>query len=296
MKWIYNILSITIFSLLLISCKTTYRINPDKVKHMSDRRIIRNMMDKYISYNTISYKFNGEFADSAKSTSFNGTLRIKYDSLIWVSIQVALGVEYARIQITKDSIYFMNKFKDEYFVKGIDYIGNLFQVDLNYEMLQSILTNELFLYADKDESDEMKEEDISVNDDEPDIGNLKKTFKADTDSNMYVLKTHRKRKLKKQTRRNKPGIIVQSFRIIPEIFKINEADIYDVSEKRKLNISYSNFVLNGTDTMPNTLKIAISDKTKDVSLMLNYNKVTINSDVSFPFNIPEKFKPIQMKD
>lgn len=289
-----KILLLLLLSGLFFSCKSTYRINPDKVKRLNDRRIIRNMMDNYVPYKTLSYKFSGEFEDSAKTTSFNGAIRIGRDSIIWVSIYVAMGVEFARIQITKDSVFFMNKFKDEYFKKGIDYIGNIFQVDLNYEMLQSILTNEIFLYAESDESNNVKEEELSA--DDPDIGDFKKIFKADTDSNMYVLKTHRKRKLRKQTRRNKPGLIVQSFRVIPDIFKISEADIYDVSEKRKLNISYSKFTLNGTYTMANNVKVSIADKNRKVSLTLDYNKITVDPDISFPFNIPEKYKQIQMRE
>ena len=293
MKNLFKILLLLFLVLTFLSCRTTYKINSDKVKRISDRRILRHVISNYVEYSGLAYKFNGEYSDSGKTVSFNGNLRIKKDSVIWISISVALGIELARIQIRPDSVFFMNKIKDEYFINESDYISNLFQVDIDYDILQSILTNEIFLYADDDETANSRREEVE--DDEPEPGLFRKTFIADTDSNLYVLKTYRKRKLKKQIKKNRPEIIMQSFRVIPDIYKIQSVCINEISEKRELNISYSNFMVKDSVVMPYSIKIDIKDRNRIVSLSFNFSKITVNPDVSFPFNIPEKYKPIETK-
>ena len=282
-----------VLSAALSACKTTYQVGSEKVKKVSDRKIIRNVIRNYLTYNTLSYRFNGEFSDSGKTTSFNGTIRIKKDSIIWVSLSVVLGIELVRIQITKDSVYFMNKIKDEYFIREIDYISNAFQVDVNYEILQSIITNQIFLYAEEDESNNIRR--VEEVDDEPDPGVYRKTFIADTDSNQYVLKTYRKRKLKKHIKRNRPEIILQTYHVLPDIFKISNVNINELTEKRELDISYSEFSPIDSVMVPYNLVINIKDKQKFVSLNLKYSKINLNTDISFPFTIPEKYKPIETR-
>jgi hypothetical protein len=282
-----------VLSAAFIACKSTYQVRSEKVKKVSDRRIIRNVIKNYLNYNTLSFRFNGEFSDSGKTTSFNGTIRINKDSIIWVSLSVVLGIELARIQITKDSIYFMNKLKDEYFIRDIGYISNAFQVDMDYEILQSIITNQIFLYAEEDETANVRR--VEEVDDEPDPGVYRKTFIADTDSNLYVLKTYRKRKLKKHIKRNRPEIILQTYHVAPEIYKITNVNINDLSEKRELDISYSKFSPIDSVMTPYNLMINIKDKEKSVSLNLEYSKINLNTDISFPFNIPEKFKLIETR-
>lgn len=280
--------------LLLGACKSTYQIRSEKVKRVSDRKIIRHVINHYVDYKAISYKFNGEFSDSGKTVSFSGNLRIKNDSLIWVSISVALGIELARIQITPDSVYFMNKIKDEYFIRNVDYISNVFQVDMDYDILQSILTNRIFLYAEDDEDANQKRREEEP-DEYPVPDKYRKTFISDTDSNLYVLKTYRKRKLKKHMKRNRGDIILQTFRVIPDVYKIHSVNINDISEKRELNVEYSKFTAIDSLMLPNHIRIDVKDRSRNVSLDLDFTKITINPEVTFPFTIPEKFKPIETR-
>lgn len=282
-----------LLSVAFYSCRTTYKVGSEKVKRVSDRKIIRNVIKNYLDYNLISYRFNGEYTDSGKTTSFNGTIRIKKDSIMWVSLSVVLGIELARIQITKDSVYFMNKLKDEYFIRDINYISNIFQVDMDYEILQSVITNQIFLYAEEDESANSRREEVI--DDEPDPGVYRKTFIADTDSNLYVLKTYRKRKLKKHIKRNRSEIILQTYHVIPDIYKISNVNINDIAEKRELDINYTKFTPLDSIMLPYNIQINIKDRNEAVMLNLDFNKITVNPDITFPFTIPEKYKMIETR-
>jgi len=51
-----------------------------------------------------------------------------------------LGIEAARLYITQDSVYFMNRLKNEYATSSFGFFKKQFQVDLDFNTLQSLLT------------------------------------------------------------------------------------------------------------------------------------------------------------
>src|SRR5690606_6159710 len=61
------------------------------------------------------------------------------DSIIWVSVQLGLGIEAARMKITQDSVYLMNRLHREYLAKDYSFLSKRFNVEMNYEVMQAIL-------------------------------------------------------------------------------------------------------------------------------------------------------------
>lgn len=277
---------IFVIAFTLISCKTTRRISSEKVRPMGAGKLYTNVTSNYLPYNTLSIKFDVNIKFDDIDRTLGGTLRIRKDSLIWISITPALGIEVARIQFTPDSIMFMNKLKNEYFVKSYDYFDNKFQTDLSFKDLQAIFTNEIFLYSETDE-----ENNERLNTDNKEERFYRKTFISTTDSNLYVLKTQRKHKIRKYIKKNKTAdFIVETLSITPDIFKISNISVIDYSEKRTLNIQYSDFIDVNTKVMPSVIKMQIETSQKQMNADIKYNKVTVNSDVSFPFKITDKYK------
>ncbi len=280
---------IFVIAFTLISCKTTRIISSEKVRQMGAGKLYTNVTSNYLPYNTLSIKFdiNIKFDDIDKS--IGGTLRIKKDSLIWISLTPALGIEVARIQFTPDSIMFMNKLKNEYSSKTYEYFDNKFQTDLSFNDLQAIFTNEIFLYSDTDEENNEK-----LNTDNKEERFYRKTFISTTDSNLYVLKTQRKHKIKKYIKKNKTvDFIVETLSILPNMFKISNISVIDYNEKRTLNIQYSDFIDVNYKVMPSVIKMQIETAQKQMNAEIKYNKITVNSDVSFPFKISDKYKRVE---
>jgi len=254
---------------------------------MGAGRLYSNVTSNYLPYNTLSIKFDVSVSFDDQSHSLSGTLRIRKDSLIWISITPALGIEAVRMQFTSDSIMFMNRLKNEYFINSYDYFENKFQTEISFKDLQCIFTDEVFLYS---ESDEENNEKFNNDNSERDF---RKTFIASTDSNMYVLKTHRKHKIKKYLKKNKTSdLIVETLKIASEIFKVSEVSINDFSEKRTLVINYSDFIDVNLKVVPSTIHIVMDAPEKHFDAEIKYNKITVDSDVSFPFKITDKYKRI----
>ena len=75
-----------------------------------NKRLIHSKQEN-IEINTFKFDY---FTAKAKLNYTNGdqklsavaNLRIKYDSLIWISISPGLGIEVLRLKLTTDSVFF----------------------------------------------------------------------------------------------------------------------------------------------------------------------------------------------
>ena len=74
-----------------------------------------------------------------KEIAFSAQIRVKKDSLIWVSIKAPLGIEVFRALITQDSVCYMNRMNKTYFVKAISHLKKVVKADISYNQLQNIL-------------------------------------------------------------------------------------------------------------------------------------------------------------
>jgi len=261
-----------------------------KLRNFGIGKLIDSIKANYLNYETMSIKFNLEAQLLQEKHQLEGILRIKKDSLIWVSINAPLGIEAARIIINTDSIIFLNKIKKEYVVLPYYFLDNQFNLELNYSDIQSILTNELFLYL---ESDEERNLNMNSLNNEKEI--IRKTFFKDKDSVNYILKTHRKHKLKKIQKKNLKEIknpIVESIKIKPNIFKIELIEIYDYITNRYLAIKYNDFTTTNNTNFPMSIQFNAQDTTRNISLLLKYNKITLNQNFNFNTTIPSNYKKI----
>jgi len=133
-----------IMSLLLLSCKTKTKLERKRNAEMTE--IYNNIVDKYINYETLLLKANTQFNDGKKNVKFKATIKIDKDSLILISLSPGLGIELARIKFTKDSIFILNRLSSQLTKGKYKFLNDTYKIDIKYSDIQSILTNELFIY------------------------------------------------------------------------------------------------------------------------------------------------------
>lgn len=85
----------------------------------------------------ISFKSEKQEIDNASVT-----IRIQQDSLIWVSVS-KLGIEAARILITRDSIMILDKINRAYAVADFATLSRQFSFSLSYPLLQALIVGNL---------------------------------------------------------------------------------------------------------------------------------------------------------
>ena len=94
-----------------------------------------------------------EFTDGLVQFTANATIRVAKDSVIWVSVSPALGVEVLRCLITKDSVFVINKFQKEYYIYSHKQLTEKLKFDINFNLVQSVfLGNPPYAEVEEDSS------------------------------------------------------------------------------------------------------------------------------------------------
>lgn len=262
---------IIVFLLSWIACKTPEEVTKVKLEHYSTKELLDFIDQNTFDFNSLSAKAEIDVVDE-KTTSFKVHVRIQKDSAIWVSITPLLGIEMARALITQDSIIFMNRVKSEYFKGDFSYINKTFNVDLDYDMLQALLVGNSIDFE--------KNEKVRTS--------------IDRKKDLYFIGTEKKRKIKKDLKKDKEKIKEQTqiIWLSPENMKIAELLLHDPERDQSLHSTFSEYQPIDEQLFPHKLQFNIEAK-RNLTINVNYNKVTLNKELSFSFKIPSKYEQVQ---
>jgi hypothetical protein len=273
MVWI----GIVLFSLLITSCKNQQPITLNNGKCLIDPKsakvLTKQLKESEFKFDRLNAKISAEALIDSSSNSFSITLRLKKDSVLWMSIS-KIGIEGARVLITKDSVKFLNRIKNQFFVGDYAFISKLLNTDLDFEMLQSLLVGNSVEFYDEDEK-----------------------IKSGVDNCQYTLGTIRKHKLRKVMEKGKElKEPAQSIYMQPENFKIARILFYEFNPDRSFDAQFSDFTkIDSTQQFPQKIKYTIVAK-KNVLIDINYTKIVLNEEQSFPFKIPDNYEQVVYKE
>jgi len=227
----------------------------------------KDSIEKYnLDYESLSINFSGSYTDDEKNLPLKGILRIKKNSFIWISLRPALSIEMGRLLLTKDSIKYIDRLKNEYFMEDYSYINRKFGVKLNYLIFESIFLNKFFTYPS----------DNSIND--YFVINEEGTVKSINASGIYH----------GQNISHIININSRNWYIILNSLKILDAN-------REFIIKYENFYTLGNKMFPEYLDIKLKDKEKSISVMIEYDEVNKNKTFDINFKIPKNYKRINFE-
>lgn len=260
------------FLLLLIimaSCSTQRKIIKAPIKEEGVDYLFKKLKEHELQYNWLTAKFSAEYKNKGQTNSFNGQIRIRKDSVIWLSFSPALGIEVFRMMLTQDSVKFINRMNNTFFKGDYNYVNQYLNTNIDFDILQSFLTgNDLSFYENG-------------------------KFRAGLDNNSYKLATADRTKLKKFIRNSqeKLRVLIQNIWIDPESFKITRADVKEIREPNiKLEAIYSSFEKIDNQLFPKEMSFDISAD-NDLSVVVNFSKLTINTAQAFPFKVPQSYHP-----
>ena len=103
------ILYITIVLIAFTSCHSSKKmVTSEGGKVIEINELYKNICKGYGDYETVSFKFSLASKNLKSLPQIKGSMRIKKDSVIWISI-APVGIEMARCLITPDSIKLHSK-------------------------------------------------------------------------------------------------------------------------------------------------------------------------------------------
>jgi hypothetical protein len=257
--------------LLLSSCHPTKKIvdtpHPVKLKGNNVIELFDSLMVHQFDFEWLTAKAEVEFTDRENNPeTFDVNIRVRKDSVIWISVTPLLGIEAVRVLITPDSMKIMNRLRKTYTARGFDFLDDMLKARINFEIMQAVLIGNYFPYQKNEK--------------------LKSVYE---DSTFVILSTLNKRQTKRIMEEKDPTKpIIQDF-WIDDYYRINRSKITDDRLDRVLEAAYSDFFEVDRKRFPQNLVVTVT-ASAPLRIKVKYTKVVSGEAQSVPFTVPEKYE------
>lgn len=254
------------------ACTGSRKAVREPIKEQGAEFLTNKLKEHELKFDQFSAKFNVTYEVDRKKTNLSGNLRIDYDSIIWISITPALGIEAVRFMLTPDSIKYLNRMSNTYFLHDFAYINQLLNRTLDYDMVQSFLIgNDFSLYESN-------------------------TFKASVENQQYKLSTTDRRKLRRYVRQSEEeiSIPIQSIWLDPENFKVSKVLLKEAErDNRRFVASYGEFEDIEGKLIPTSLDFKVEAEDNKIRIQISYSKIQLDQEQTYPFRVPENYTEIK---
>lgn len=280
-------LCLIVAALVMLSCKTKKHAQQTATQTQTEDTTGRchllfktaKSLSKHIKENELQYTWLYAKADvqtliDGEDHNLDIRVKARKDSAIWISIQAVGLIDIAKLLITRDSVKMVVYVKKQYFKGDFNYINQLLNADLDFDIIQAALFGNS---ADFDDDDSKMKPVI------------------DRENCQYLLSTERKRKLRRiNSGQDSLKRSLQTMRLNTDNFKIINNDFEDVSTNRSFHAKYDKFLAPDSVFAPHNVNIEIKAE-KKIDLKINYVRIEINQPQKLTLNIPKSYEPIPIK-
>lgn len=225
-----------------------------KFSDIFDRSGNRLVVDD-VQFTYLSAKAKVDFDSEKNSLSGTAQIRIQKDSTIWVSLSPGLGIEAARVLITRDSVAVLNKLDKVYMDYSFVELSKKLDFDLNYSLVESVI-----------------------------IGNLIYPYVRERvvkNADMY-------------TYTQQHGVYKFDNAIGAKTMKLEKVQVVDTLTNNTISVNYSDFQLVEEEVFPFLIKAVLAYSQtgkKKTTIDLEYKQTNIeDKPLKFPFNVPQRYE------
>jgi len=262
-------------TLLLFSCSSTKRAQkiPNKLKSADSSKVVQVTADmqseeldslqrvlmvldsqKIRQFSTLKAKVKLDYSTEDNSASATASIRLKKDSVIWISLTGPFAIEGYRMLIRPDSLILMDKLKHTITRRPIGYLEEIAKMPITFQDMQNIiLGNPLFTK-----------------------GNLQSY--RHNHNRWYAA-------LEGEVFKSFLSVVASPHKLV---LKSNKIEQDQDGIKRSCALGYSNYQKIDSIEIAMDRKIKLQDK-KSTDIKLQFKEVIFNQPLSFPFSIPKNY-------
>ena len=248
-----NKLWIIALCLFLYACGSNKDVVISSLENLSSKSIVKKVNQSHLDYNWFTAKLSGKIEIDGADAPVSANLRIRKDSVIWLSVSALLGVEVARIQVTPDSLKLINRINKTYWKGDFQDVESTYGISANYEQLEGVLVGQISLENQK--------------------------MKSIVLENKYLLFN----KNKKETPQSKAWI---DNRFLIHTFLLED------EQKQSFTVHYLEYEKHAQRWVPLKINLLLAKPEQQTKASFTYSKVNINTPKKVNFNIPESYVPI----
>ena len=253
-----KMLSLSIL-VILASCKVKKQLIISQTKKPDTIVVINNIISQIQlaqnQFDTFTGKAHAKLQMGNDNYDVTFNIKIKSNQKVWISITALAGIEAARILITPDSIWLINRLQGVYFKKPFGYLQTIAGNDINFKAISSVLIGNAIK--------ELLNEKAAV------------ATRGDT-----TLLTGSLNSIDYSFQANKKLMALQTV-------------LTNLNKGQELQITNSGQFQVGVKSIPAQIDIRALTSTKKIQLGLHYLKADFDQLLEFPFTIPESYQEVQ---
>lgn len=244
-----------LFSVLI--CSTVLIFSACSKKTLPTSAIEKEYGLESFDYEYLQAKSKIRFSSPDKSLTSSASIRMKRDSIIWVSVSPIFGIEAARGFISRDTIVFVDRINKDVYRYNFETLSKSFNFEVNFDMLQSIiLGNQVFEFMQIDNFSKSSGE-----------------LKIDQKRGRFELETRASNKNR----------------------KVENIKVREIPDGNQMEINFSEFNVVDKQAFPFKILVEIIEKgargNESTQVEINHSKVEVgDSPISFPFSVPQKYE------
>jgi hypothetical protein len=254
-------IAFVLVSIFMISCKSkavAVQNNTTEVAPKTDSKVIEKHYDNKLDFKTLYIKAAARYVDEKQSQNVTAEIKIEKDKQILISVRF-LGITMAKALITPSAVSYYEKINSTYYEGDFTSLSKWLGTELDYSKVQNLLVGEAL--------DDLRK------------GKYTQTIVE----NLIRLEDQKETNLKK------------TFFLEPEKYLLQKEQISQATENIMLEIKYADAKVFDQGTLPTSIEInAIQPKGK-TDINLNYNNISFNEELSFPYSVPGGYKKVLIK-
>lgn len=261
--------------------------------------ITAELEERLLDYSWFGSKISSEVDVQGQKHSFKTTVKMRKDSLIWLSISPALGIEVARMVITPDSVKFIDKWNDKYFIGDYTVMQEKLQLYFDFDILQDLIVGNPLLYDNTEKFRSTREEGMYVltSKAKPRVRRAagmrlsRRSIEETADTLMVDLDD---KELDRATRNaDEEELILKRYYIDATTWKTVRTVVTDLATQRGIEIDYIAFETIEGQVVPKESVYRVVTDQGQSTFEMEYSRIRIDQAYQFPFKVPDKFEPME---
>ena len=240
---------------ILIICTLSACVGPKDLINSSSKsvsHILKNVQKKGAEVDWFTAQIKGQAQLNDKTYPISAQLRMRQDSVIWISVSAVLGLEAARIHLTPDSVKLINRLNSTYFIGDVKELTKRYNLHLSFYEIQNLMLGK-YSFSNPNLFKLLPSEQDYL-------------LFADTDTAIYTLRLNSE--------------------FLP--LEINSVQQDSISFK----LSYSSFVVVHEEWLPQNTDLQVLTPNNDLNFTYSYSKMLVNRPKKIKFSIPSSYAPM----
>jgi hypothetical protein len=255
--------------LMVYSCRSVAPLTAERDSYSGDevygKLVTRDPDIKTYSAGRMSIKI----VENNEELSLRGSVRIKKDSAIMVTVNAFAGIEAARLLLTRDSVKILDRINNRYFLGDYNDSRKFFPVQADFDVIQSIfLGSSLRIF---DEFDILERSGTRYRF-EKDLLTINYSGNVLPNKNLFF------------------GDDMLRIKLDPR-FLMKDLELFSTGQEIYTRLSFNSFIDSGGNYFPDDIDFHFVSHNLPLHANLKFSRIETDRELNFPFSIPTRYKP-----